>query len=188
VKDAWRCFVAVTLGDELRATLASSVATWQAREDLAGLRWSDPVSWHLTLAFLGDLEPASIRDVTGRLATVAAGHPPMTLFTGGLGGFPSDSRARVAWYGVEGHGHRLRRLADDVGRAVDLDPDRPFNGHVTLGRARGAAVDLRAWVRDGRPPRGQLGVERIELMRSHVGRGPAHYETLASVPLGRPAS
>jgi len=188
VSDAWRCFVAVSLGDELRATLASAVATWQERDDLAGLRWSDPTSWHLTLAFLGDVDSGSIHEVADSLEAVAAGHRPMNLGTGGLGGFPSASRARVAWYGVEDRGGRLRRLADDVGIAVDLDPDRPFNGHVTLGRARGAAIDLRAWVRDGRPPSGRLPLERIELMRSHVGRGPAHYETLASVPLGRSVS
>ena len=188
MSDAWRCFVAVSLGDELRAALSSSVETWQARDDLAGLRWSDPASWHLTLAFLGDIDAASVNEVTGALKTVAAGHQPMTLATGGLGGFPSAGRARVAWYGVEDQGNRLRRLADEVGVAVDLEPDRPFNGHVTLGRARGAAIDLRAWVRGGDPPDGRLALERIELMRSHVGRGPAHYETLASVPLGRSAS
>ena len=188
MSDAWRCFVAVSLGDELRATLAASVAAWKGHDDLAGLRWSDPPGWHLTLAFLGDIDAGSVGDVADALRAVGAGHRPMTLDTGGLGGFPSAARARVAWYGVEDRGGRLRHLADDVGVAVDLEPDRPFNAHVTLGRARGAAIDLRGWIGRADPPSGRLRVERIELMRSHVDRGPAHYETLASVPLGSSAT
>ena len=184
MSDAWRCFVAVSLGDELRATLATSVAAWKGHDDLMRLRWSDPASWHLTLAFLGDIDAESVGVVADALRTVSAGHRPMALDTGGLGGFPSAARARVAWYGVHDPGGRLRHLADDVGTAVDLEPDRPFNAHVTLGRARGAAIDLRAWMKRADPPEGRLAVERIELMRSHVGRGPAHYETLASAPLG----
>jgi hypothetical protein len=29
-----------------------------------------------------------------------------------------------------------------------------------------------------------LDLDRLDLMRSHIGRGPAHYELLASAPFG----
>lgn len=185
---AWRCFVSVPMGNELRVDLAAAVERWQSRAELAGLRWSEPAAWHLTLAFLGDTAPGSVDTLAHELEAVAARHVPFTLPTGELGGFPSAGRARVAWYGVDDPDGRLRRLADDVGRAVDLQPDRLFTAHVTLGRARGASLDLRDWVSDGGAPRGALAVDRMELLRSHMGRGPAHYETLASVPLVRPAA
>jgi 2'-5' RNA ligase len=188
VSDAWRCFVAVGLGDALRARLAASLATWRGRDDLAGLRWSDAESWHLTLAFLGDIEPATIDDLAAALRSVAVTHQPMRLRTGGLGGFPSASRARVAWYGVEDEGGRLRRLADDVGRAVDLVPDRPFTAHVTMARATHGWIDLRSWIAEADPPAGSLSIDRIALVRSHRDRGSGHYRELASVPLGPPQS
>jgi hypothetical protein len=31
---------------------------------------------------------------------------------------------------------------------------------------------------------GTLRVDRLVLFRSHLGRGPAHYEAIATVPLG----
>jgi len=184
MSEAWRCFVAAPLGAELAARLSEAVDQWRDRPDLAGLRWGDPANWHLTFVFLGDVDPGTIDALTDRLAAAAARHEPTRVATGGLGGFPSSTRARVAWYGVGDPEARLRALADDVGRAVDLDPDRPFNAHVTLGRARGPALDLRTWVRDAAPPVGHLDVDRLELVRSRPGGDPVHYEALASVSLG----
>jgi 2'-5' RNA ligase len=173
------------MGDDLRRDLASALAGWRSRDDLAALRWSEPDAWHLTLAFLGDVTPDRVGTLAEELARVATRHDAFDLPAGGLGGFPAAGRARVAWYGIGDPDGRLRRLADDVGRAVDLVPDRPFAAHVTLARARGRSIDLRDWVREGDEPTGSLAVDRVELMRSHLGRGPSHYETLASVPLRR---
>ena len=183
---AWRCFVSVPIGEDLRRDLASALEAWRPRPDLVQLRWSDPASWHLTLAFLGDSIPTH-RCAGRRAGSGGRATSPVRSAHRWPGGFPSGGRARVAWYGIEDREGSLRRLADDVGRAVDLEPDRPFSAHVTLGRSRAGGLDLRAWIRDGRAPHGSLDVDRVELLRSHVGRGPAHYEALASAPLGRPA-
>lgn len=182
--ESWRCFVAVPIGEELRATLASAVATWRERPDLAGLRWSDPASWHVTLAFLGAVAAADVARLEESLEAVGREHEASEHRTGDVGGFPSTSRARVAWYGVSDPAGRLRSLAGSVRRAMALPEEAPFRGHVTLGRARSAPIDLRPWVASARPPEGNLVVERVELMRSHLGRGPARYEVVATVPLG----
>lgn len=186
--ESWRCFVAVPVGEELRATLASAVAAWRERPDLAGLRWSDAESWHVTLAFLGAVPAADVARLTHALEAAGREQEAPELRTGDVGGFPSTSRARVAWYGVSDPAGRLRSLAKAVRRSLTLPETAPFRGHVTLGRARSAPVDLRRWVASARPPEGTLVVDRVELMRSHLGRGPARYEVLASMPLGVAAS
>jgi hypothetical protein len=51
-------------------------------------------------------------------------------------------------------------------------------------------VDLRHWVADAvaSAPSATIAVDRIELMRSQRGSGPATYATLESIPLaGAPA-
>ncbi|MCC6617893.1 MAG: RNA 2',3'-cyclic phosphodiesterase [Chloroflexi bacterium] len=171
------------LNAALTRRLVTAVEGWGHRPDLAGLRWSAPPDWHLTLAFLGDVAPDRVSRVVERLSEQARGHARMRLEAGGLGGFPSSSRARVAWYGVADPGSELRRLADDVGRAVDLEPDRPFTPHITLARAHGRAVDLRAWLEDAVAPAGILAVDRIELVRSRSNGSPNRYETLAALRL-----
>jgi RNA 2',3'-cyclic 3'-phosphodiesterase len=184
MEGGWRLFVAVPIGEKLRDALAASVETWRDRPDLAGMRWTDPSSWHVTLLFLGATDPASVPDISARLEEIAAAHEPMTLATAGLGGFSSAGRARVAWYGVADPERRLRRLADDVRRALAPGEAPRFRAHLTLGRARGEPADLRPWIGAARPPEAWLAVDEIRLMRSHLGHGPARHETVATARIG----
>jgi 2'-5' RNA ligase len=184
--ERWRCFVAVPITEALRAELAAAVDEWRARPDLAGLRWSDAASWHVTLAFLGSIEPSVVRDLTARLADAVDGHALMQRPAGGVGGFPSAARSRVAWYGVADPDGALADLAGEVLRASGVE-DAAFRGHVTLARARRGPVDLRAWVQEADAPAGVLTVDRVQLMRSRLGRGPAQYEELESFALGAAA-
>ena len=185
--DRWRLFVAVPIGEQLRRDLADAAVRWRARADLQGLRWTDPADWHLTLAFLGATDPAALRRLTEALEVVATTHEPVELPTGGVGAFPSARRARVAWYGVGDPEGRLARLADAVRRAVGVDAATSFRAHLTLGRARRDPIDLRPWLQDAEPPVGRLAVEGVQLMRSHLGHGPARYEVVSSHALGAAA-
>ncbi|MEJ7803794.1 MAG: RNA 2',3'-cyclic phosphodiesterase [Candidatus Limnocylindria bacterium] len=178
--DRWRCFVAVPIGEALRADLRTLVDAWR---DLDGPRWTDPDGWHITLAFLGPIDAASVPGLTERLTSIAV-QSSMSFQSGGLGAFPTPARARVAWYGVEDAGGRLAGFADDVARALDLRVRQPFRAHVTLARSRRRPMDLRAWLASASAPEGVVDVDRIALMRSHVGEGPAQYETLSTIPLG----
>jgi RNA 2',3'-cyclic 3'-phosphodiesterase len=181
VSETWRCFVGLWIGPTLRGELSASIARWRERPELAGMRWTAPETWHVTLAFLGDTEPEAIPVLEGRLAEVVSGHAPMRLPTGGLGAFPTPARARVAWYGVGDPAGRLSALASDVAHASGLEPDT-FTGHVTLGRAGRQRLDLRSWAA-GESPAGILAVGSIELVRSRPG-GQARYESIATFSLG----
>lgn len=185
--DRWRMFVAVPLGDGLRVDLGEALERWRAREDLAEVRWSDPTGWHVTLAFLGIRPAAEVGRIDGAIELATRGRTGMRLATGGLGAFPSVARARVAWYGVHDPNGRLAELAGAVRQAVDVVDVSPFRAHVTLGRSRGGSADLRRWVAEGDAPRGMLTVSAVELMRSHIGHGPARYERVSIHPLEVPS-
>jgi RNA 2',3'-cyclic 3'-phosphodiesterase len=185
--ETWRLFLAAPLGDALRTELSQAVTAWRVREDLAGLRWTGPDGWHLTLTFLGPVPAADVPRIVAATARAAGAHGPMTRPAGGLGAFPSPRRAHVAWYGVADPDGRLAALSTDLRVALGLDDAGPFRAHVTIARARREPVDLRPWLALASAPEGQLVVNRVEVMRSHTGAGPARYETLASIPLGVPA-
>ncbi len=183
--ERWRCFVAVPIDDDLRAALERSVGSWRSRTDLAGLRWTDPASWHITLAFLAAVDPDDIPGIEATLAAVAERHPAAAVFeTGGLGAFPRPEVGRVAWYGVHGPVGMMERLATDVGKCLGVEEERAFHPHLTLARAADGHVDLRAWASEADGPSGALLLERMLLVRSHLERGAARHETLASFTLG----
>ena len=180
MSERWRCFVAVLIGESLRSALAEAVEGWKGDE---GLRWADLANWHLTLAFLGPTNPARVASIEAVMATVAGSHGPMHLRTGGLGAFPSPGRARVLWYGVEDPAGELGTLARDIHVELGVEVAAPFRPHLTLARARRQPVNLASWLADASAPEGELVVDRLNLMRSHLGGGPARYEVVGSASL-----
>ena len=149
----------------------------------------EPDAWHLTLTFHGSVDPDDLAGIEAAIRRVAATHEPGEVATGRLGAFHRPGSARVLWYGVADTAGRIAALAADVAAALGGSGDEPFRAHVTLARARRRAVDLRGWIEGAAEsaPDGRLIVDRVELMRSHIGRGPARYETLATMKLGIPA-
>jgi 2'-5' RNA ligase len=61
-----------------------------------------------------------------------------------------------------------------------MAPDERFRGHLTLARARDRFGTDAGGLVDVPVPTSRLVVDRLVLYRSHLGRGPARYEALAS--------
>lgn len=67
----------------------------------------------------------------------------------------------------------------DATRAFGAAPSsRSFRGHLTLARTKARRVDLAALAFER-----EWTVAGVELIRSHLGRGGARYETLAGFAL-----
>ena len=182
--ERWRCFVAVSIDEDVRRALAAAAVRWQANTDL---RWVLPESWHLTLAFLGAIDAASVEAVRRTIAHVARRHQPLRLLGGGLGAFPSAARARVVWYGLDDGAGRLAAIARDLAAGLAIDDAAPrFRGHVTMARVHRGSADLRAWLEAASASAPDLAMEvrQVDLMRSHLGDGAPRYERLASMNLG----
>ena len=172
--------------------LDDGVAEAQAHlPETGSLRPVDPAGAHVTLKFLGEVDPDRLDDLEAALATAvdAAGVGPFAMTVGGLGVFPSLDYISVVWAGVREGGPELTRLHDAVERettALGFDPaDHEFTPHVTLARmndARGKEAVQRA-VREADPTVGRLDVTEIRLTESRLtDDGPA-YETVARFPL-----
>ncbi len=154
------------------------------------LRWTSHAAWHVTLAFLGQVNDAAAARLMPRLERAARRHVVLGLAFGGAGAFPSGARARVLWTGLRGDHRAMAALAASVSagarRAGAPPPDegRPFLPHLTLARCR-APADVRPLVAALAGFAGTPWIaDRIQLIRSYPGPRPT-YEELASWPLGR---
>ncbi|RCG22481.1 RNA 2',3'-cyclic phosphodiesterase [Sphaerisporangium album] len=182
-----RLFVALSPPQEALAEVAGAVELHV--EGWPELRWAAPETWHLTLAFLGEVPETALPGLKTRLARAAGRYPPMTLAFRGAGAFPSARRARVVWLGVEGGDAVLSRLAASVAAAgrragAPYEDKKPYHPHLTLARARPKeGLDVTPLVGElkefaGTPWR----ADAVHLMRSHLGRK-VRYETVACWPL-----
>jgi 2'-5' RNA ligase len=182
----WRCFIAVPVDDDLRRSLGTAMAGWRNDPRTDGLRWVAPDALHLTLAFLGPIDPELLPGIARVVEGVAAHYQPMSRATGRLGAFARPSSARVLWYAVHDPDGALAAIATDLDHALKLGQSEPYRPHVTLARARRRSVKLHGWIEaaSDAAPSGRLAVRDLRLMRSHLSGGPVRYETLASFPLG----
>ena len=184
-----RLFVALPLPEAVRVPLARRAA--ELRPELPAARWVPASNLHLTLVFLGEIEPGRRPALERALAPCFAGTPPLGLRLSGGGCFPPRRPARVAWVGLE-PAPALARLQPAVAAAVagslERPPEsRPYHAHLTLARCRRPwprrAVER--WERAFAGPQGPaFEVEAGHLMLSRLGPGGARYESVAAFALG----
>jgi RNA 2',3'-cyclic 3'-phosphodiesterase len=186
-----RSFVAVLLPDGVRARLAAMVTELRSRAP--AWAWVKPDNLHLTLRFLGALEPAVLGRAEEAMRVAAASvQAPFTIELGGLGHFPASGPPGVVWAGVVAGASELVRLQSALEAALaaqGLPGDgRAFHPHVTLARARErrGGTRLRALLGGG-PRFGRLEVAALHLMRSDLGPGGSRYSILAEAPLADPS-
>jgi RNA 2',3'-cyclic 3'-phosphodiesterase len=185
-----RLFVAITPPATALAEIDAAVAPLRATRP--ELTWSSPQSWHVTLAFLGEVDDAVVPRLAVRLERAAGKYPRLELSTAGAGAFPTAPRARVLWTGVRGDPVILRDMSASVAAgarhagAPPPDERRRFRPHITLARSRQPA-DFRPLVTALADYSGPVWTaDRIHLIRSYLGSRP-RYESLGDWPLRAPA-
>jgi RNA 2',3'-cyclic 3'-phosphodiesterase len=131
-----RSFVALALPEPNLVALERHLA--ECAREAPGYRWVEPDSLHLTLRFLGNLEPEALQRVRDELAGVRG--TPFQLALDGRGTFGPRTAPRVVWIGVSVGLDVCAALATRVEAACQragLEPEpRRFQAHVTLARAR----------------------------------------------------
>jgi 2'-5' RNA ligase len=168
-----RCFIAVTLPDEVREYLNDFSSELAVAIPSRTVRWVEPKNIHLTLRFLGDTEAHLLPDIIDGLNQLAATQESFALKLGELGCFPNQRRPRVLWVGLGGQLERLHRLYNAVEQLLvplgwDLE-GRSFHPHLTLGRAKDSRRLAEARLQWGRvlEPRA-LPVNALHLIESQL--------------------
>lgn len=184
-----RLFIALPLPEAVREAVVERAA--RLRSVLPPARWVPPSNLHLTLRFLGEIEPARLADLHLSLAGCFGAHRPFRLRLTRGGCFPPRRPARVAWVGFAPCAELMDlqvTVAAGLRDRLGIGPEpRAFDPHLTLARPRRpwprAAVDRwrEAFCDDQGP---SLEVASGQLMRSHLEPGVARHECLRAYPLG----
>ncbi|RYC33940.1 RNA 2',3'-cyclic phosphodiesterase [Lichenibacterium minor] len=124
-------------GLEIPSDLAAELALM--RGGLTGARWIDVADYHLTLRFIGDIDPETADAVDEVMAGIR--RKAFTVTLEGLGCFGGDKpRAIVAKAQPSPALVELQAEQERLLRRVGIPPEtRRFVPHVTLGRLRNAS-------------------------------------------------
>lgn len=169
----------VHLQQELAATLPS-------------IRWVQPQTLHLTMAFLGDLSEESLEKIGKSMLSIGDILAPVDVTVGGLGAFPSLKRPRVIYLGLEGGQPLLDLQASVTDMLNKLQvpwDDKPFKPHLTLGRCRQPVSHIEQRLDPFMGSQcGPLHISRLVLYESQLtAQGASHlprYETMLTGTTG----
>jgi 2'-5' RNA ligase len=185
-----RAFIAVFPPADVQVALDAAIAPVRARGD--GVAWVAAPNLHVTLRFLGELDPRRVEAARRALAAAVEGVAPFACATGTVGAFPGPARPRILWIGAREGGAELVALAARVEKALGHEgfppADKPFTPHLTVGRVRADAprTDAAARFLALAPPPQRFDVAGVTLVASTLGPGGARYAPLFAATLVAP--
>jgi|GEM_PF-713432 len=187
---AQRIFIAIALDDpthqfidELRQPLL---------QDLPSVRFVEPETWHITLAFIGDSIPDQVKAAMEAMQHSTKDAPSFTLQINGIMIF-GGAVPTVLWAGVIGDIRPLQLLQQRVVASlhvanIAIQSPADYRPHITLARLRKALPEpelqlLRSHVQSRQSLGPQFTVNMITLFESTLSPSGAHYTPLATAPL-----
>lgn len=183
-----RLFVAISLPEELQKELAEMQQRFKPYARTA--KWVRMDGVHLTIKFLGYVDPDRIPAIRDSLQIIAGNHAAFSIRVSGCGFFPNTRRPNVMWTGVESE--KLAQLQKDVEDAMAVlgfeKEDRAFSPHLTLARFRDShgltplILETEKW-KDA--DLGAFAAQEFVLYESILHREGAEYRKLSIFSLGK---
>ena len=175
-----RAFVAVKLPEDISDSLEDFLDDIRP---LSKIHWVKREQFHITLKFLGELEPEVIDDVIESLKPLKH-FEPFRIELSTIGAFPNMKNANVLWLGCSRGSKELaglsRQVNDILYRDEELERDtRKFRAHLTLARLKGESVSENVINQLGTFPLMNWLCDELVLMRSVLTpKGPIYTQIL----------
>ena len=129
-----RLFAALDLSDEVRRAVGEAIEKFRPRSK--GTRWVRPEGMHVTLKFIGEIDPRQLDPIRETLSRVQCPRA-FDVKVRGVGFFPKGRRPRVIWCGIEPSSN-LSGLAEAIDHSLEplgiAREKRSFVPHLTLAR------------------------------------------------------
>lgn len=180
-----RLFIGVSIPRDHLERIDEQIGSFRAKA--VNARWIDLENQHVTLKFLGSTPGDRLADVERVCAMVSASHRARPVALAEIGAFPSRTRVRVLWVGIDDPDGLLASLAADLDQAFEplgfAAEGRSFTPHLTLCRFR-----IPVPMKSGLPSLDMTGldpfeIDRLQLFRSHLSPKGARYESIKGFPL-----
>jgi 2'-5' RNA ligase len=179
-----RLFIAISLPEQLLQNL-NELQT-QLKRFAKEATWVRPQGIHLTLKFLGYVDPKRIPEISERLSKIS--NDSFDIEVRGFGFFPNPRRPSVLWVKVQSQGLlHLQQKVEDAMTATGFEKEnRSFSPHLTLARFKThhGLAELSKMVEERSNNNfGKFRPKHFELFESILHRDGAEYLVVQSFSL-----
>jgi len=173
-----RIFLAVNLPAETKKRISSEL---QPQAKAKGLRPVSEENLHITMAFLGYLNPEAVQGLKESLSALGKTEK-FELELKGTGHF----RNRVLWLGVGKGSDGLKELREKINSALGIS-DPKFHAHVTLARNKSLKPEEVDSILSEMEKKGfneTVAAESLDIMESVLSNQAPAYSVLARIEFG----
>jgi 2'-5' RNA ligase len=176
-----RLFIAINFTDDIKNNLGNVIGN--LKENTLQRRMTRRENLHLTLVFLGEIEPGKIAEIKKIMAKIDVKR--FILKLSGFGWFKRNSGS-ICWVGVEKNSaltELYQQLCDGLLKSGFDIEQREYKPHITLSRdtVLKENFDKQEFIKT--IPNMKMTVDRISLMKSEQIKGKLTYTEIYSVEL-----
>jgi 2'-5' RNA ligase len=187
-----RAFFCIPISESVREAIYATAESLRSQTHMRA-NWVPKANYHVTLHFLGDIDPELTVDLNELCRQLCRGMAAFDCLIDRIGAFPSVERARVLWMGGDAP-QQFQDLAQRLSAGlVKLGFPRERREkvvHITLARIVDHPDPALPEILPQMPPidPATVSVDRVVLMESTLTRSGAVYTPLFTCRLGGPAA
>lgn len=180
-----RLFIAIHLPKEILRQLEEVQQSF--KRFASDAKWVNVQSIHLTLRFLGYVDPSIIPSIQESMLNLSPRFAPMSVTLKGCDFFPNSRKPTVFWTGVDSKDLLpIQKQIEDAIQTLGMEKEeRTFNPHLTLARFRNS-YGLTPLVEEARKFQNQIWgtfvAESFVLFESILHREGAEYIRIQEFP------
>lgn len=129
-----RSFIALNLDDDVKKKIC---IIREKFKNLKGLKLVEYENLHITLKFLGDIDPGQQHEIIKALENACKNIDEITIKVNKMGAFPNLRNPRVVWLGIEPN-PKINKLYENIeNNLYNIGFEREgkkFHPHITIGR------------------------------------------------------
>lgn len=128
-----RLFIAIEIPEDIKEYLIG--VQEKISNELAKVKWVSKPQMHLTLKFLGEVQPNTAEELKKELKKIKFEHFSVNLDS--IGVFPGEDYIRVVWVGLKPE-EKIIELQNDIDENLKnlFKKEKNFKPHITLGRIK----------------------------------------------------
>ena len=128
-----RLFIAIGISEDIKEYMIK--VQKQIDDKNNKIRFANKNSIHLTLKFLGEVQPNKLEEIKNNLKKITM--EPFSIVLDNIGVFPNESYIRVIWIGLKPEGPIIELQKDiDDNLEILFKKEKDFKPHLTLARVK----------------------------------------------------
>ncbi len=104
------------------------------------IKWVQKNNLHITLKFLGYIEPNTIELISNKLKKTISKKSNFKITLSKIGAFPKINYPKIIWVGIENEIEKMQNLFKDIDKSLYQlgfnKEKRKFHSHITIGRVK----------------------------------------------------